>query len=161
MGLLRHGSPAANRLLHSGFCKPCSAPRASGRPAARKGPTHSHGPCAKRPRVGGERALWAAVISFFLLPSSFFCPLSSSLPSRRPWQESIVACETKPNRSGIRYPGCRFRSLGCKYEEAHHAAPSTVRPLARDPRVLIGWPLPLGFGLGGRLLLARRGQVYV
>ena len=35
-------------------------------------------------------------------------------------------------------------------------APSTVRPLVRDPRVLIGWPLigwplPLGFGLDGRL----------
>ena len=28
------------------------------------------------------------------------------------------------------------------------SAPSAVRPLARDPRVLIGWPLPLGFGLG-------------
>ena len=26
------------------------------------------------------------------------------------------------------------------------AAPSTVRPLARDPRVLVGWPFPLGFG---------------
>ena len=26
---------------------------------------------------------------------------------------------------------------------------------------LIGWPFPLGFGLGGRLLLARRGRVYV
>ena len=33
-------------------------------------------------------------------------------------------------------------------------APSTVRPLARDPRVLIGWPFPLGFGLyrSGRAL---------
>ena len=40
-------------------------------------------------------------------------------------------------------------------------APSTVRPLARDPRVLIGWPFPLGFGLDGRLLLARRGRVYI
>ena len=39
-------------------------------------------------------------------------------------------------------------------------APSTVRPLVRNPRVLIGWPLPLGFGLGGCLLLARRGRVY-
>ena len=36
-----------------------------------------------------------------------------------------------------------------------------MRPLARDLWVLIGWPLPLGFGLGGRLLLARRGRVYV
>ena len=35
-------------------------------------------------------------------------------------------------------------------------------PLAcRDPRVLIGWSLPLGFGLDGRLLLARRGWVCV
>ena len=40
-------------------------------------------------------------------------------------------------------------------------APSTVRPLARDLRILIGWPFPLGFGLGGRSLLARRGRVYV
>ena len=41
-------------------------------------------------------------------------------------------------------------------------APSTIHPLARDPpRVLIGWPLPLGFGLDGRLLLARRVRVYV
>ena len=34
-----------------------------------------------------------------------------------------------------------------------------LNPLARDPRrVLIGdWPLPLGFDLDGRLLLARRG----
>ena len=36
-----------------------------------------------------------------------------------------------------------------------------VRPLARNPRILIGWPFPLGFGLGGRLLLARRGRVCV
>ena len=41
-------------------------------------------------------------------------------------------------------------------------APSTVHPLARDdPRVLIGWPFPLGFGLDGRLLLARRGRFCV
>jgi len=36
-----------------------------------------------------------------------------------------------------------------------------VRPLARDLWVLIGWPFPLGFGLGGRLLLARRGRAYI
>ena len=36
-------------------------------------------------------------------------------------------------------------------------APSTTaRSLARAPRVLTGWPLPLGFGLGECLLLARR-----
>ena len=46
-------------------------------------------------------------------------------------------------------------------EEPRGGAPSTVRPLARDLRVLIGWPFPLGFGLDGRLLLARRGRVYV
>ena len=41
-------------------------------------------------------------------------------------------------------------------------APSTVRPLAReDPRVLVGWPFPLDFGLDGRLLLARRGRIDV
>ena len=44
-----------------------------------------------------------------------------------------------------------------------HPPPCTrlQRPLARDPRVLAGWPFPLGFGLGERLLLARRGRVYV
>ena len=26
---------------------------------------------------------------------------------------------------------------------------------------MVGWPFPLGFGLDGRLLLARRGRVYV
>ena len=35
-----------------------------------------------------------------------------------------------------------------------------MRPLARDPRVLVGWPLALGYGRDGRLLLARRGRVY-
>ena len=45
--------------------------------------------------------------------------------------------------------------------ELRLSAPSTVRPLARDLRVLVGWPLPFGFGLDGRLLLARRGRVYV
>ena len=45
-------------------------------------------------------------------------------------------------------------------------APSTTRRARRfeggcPPRVLIGWPFPLGFGLDGRLLLARRGRVCV
>ena len=41
-------------------------------------------------------------------------------------------------------------------------APCTVRPFARNPRVLVGWPLPLRFGLDGRFLLARRrGRVCV
>jgi len=64
-----------------------------------------------------------------------------------------------------------FECLGCALFPEHLMAgrfsfgfwfaPSTARPLARDLRVLIGWPFPLGFGLDGRLLLARRGQVYV
>ena len=33
--------------------------------------------------------------------------------------------------------------------------------MARDPRVLVGWPFPFGFGLDGRLLLARRGRICV
>ena len=33
------------------------------------------------------------------------------------------------------------------------SAPSTVRPLARDLRVLVGWPFPLSFGFwSGRAL---------
>ena len=44
---------------------------------------------------------------------------------------------------------------------ASRGHPATVRPLARDPRVLIGLPLPFRFGLGGCLLLAQRGRVYV
>ena len=54
---------------------------------------------------------------------------------------------------------CRHHIGGRRRHRAR--APSTARPLARGPRVLIGWPLPLGFGLGGCLPLARRGRVYV
>ena len=45
----------------------------------------------------------------------------------------------------------------------NHDAPSTARSLARDPRPSgPGWlATALAFGLGGRLLLARRGRVYV
>ena len=38
---------------------------------------------------------------------------------------------------------------------------TTARPLTRGPRVLIGRPLPLAFGLDKRLLLKRRGKVCV
>ena len=37
------------------------------------------------------------------------------------------------------------------------STPPTVRPFTMGPRVLVGLPLPLRFGLGGCLLLARRG----
>ena len=57
--------------------------------------------------------------------------------------------------------GFAVRTRGGAQPYFFFAAPSTGRPLARDPRVLIGWPFPLGFGLDGRLLLARRGRVYV
>ena len=58
----------------------------------------------------------------------------------------------------LQAPGCESLVVVCGVT----SAPSTVRPLARDLRVLVGWPFPLlGFGLDGRLLLARRGRVYV
>ena len=94
MGLLRHGSPAANRLLHSGFGKPCSAPRASGLPTARKRPTHSHGP-SRKTAEDGRGACLVGRCSFFLLLRS------SSLLSRRPWQVRIMACETKPEETWL------------------------------------------------------------
>ena len=68
----------------------------------------------------------------------------------KPWR--IVA---------IRNWGGAMRALVRARVLTPRTAPSTVRPLARDLRVLIGWPFPLGFGLDGRLLLARRGRVYV
>ena len=39
--------------------------------------------------------------------------------------------------------------------------PHCGRICGAAPSVLIGWPLPLGFGLDGRLLLERRGRVRV
>ena len=72
-----------------------------------------------------------------------------------------------PTSGGVAFWGVLFFAPALsKGESPPHpwnkeSAPSTVRPLARDLRVLIGWPFPLGFGLDGRLLLARRGRVYV
>ena len=51
-----------------------------------------------------------------------------------------------------------------KENQAGHSSERTVEGHSfRDPWVvlLIGWLLPLGFGLGGCLLLARRGRAYV
>ena len=50
-----------------------------------------------------------------------------------------------------RNPVCK-RDSGAR--QRTRPAPSTVRPLARNPRVLNDWPLPLGFGLDGCLLLS-------
>ena len=69
---------------------------------------------------------------------------------------TVCVC-VAPSRTSIRCKHARsLRGYGLRGAE-----PSTVRPLARDLRVLVGWPFPLGFGLDGRLLLARRGRVYV
>ena len=70
---------------------------------------------------------------FFLLLSSFSCP--SLLPSVRPVLRKD-SCFTYRDHAEV--PQKRAQST---------LAPFTVRPLARDPRVLIGWPLPFGFGL--------------
>ena len=73
--------------------------------------------------------------------------------------------EQGPTAGGVCFRNERFAFFSISGEMAPFiselCAPSTVRPLARDLRVLIGWPFPLGFGLDGRLLLARRGRVYV
>ena len=58
-----------------------------------------------------------------------------------------------------------YCAVGGNVAHSRHAPPSTTRPsrapVGQGPRVLVGWPLPLGFGLGGCLLLARRGRVCV
>ena len=79
-----------------------------------------------------------------------------------------LRCSRRAAHSARRELGVSFpispvtrRGVSDDMTRSAQRAPSTVRPLARDPRVLIGWPFPLGFGLDGRLLLARRGRVYV
>ena len=56
---------------------------------------------------------------------------------------------------------CQFGTAWAGLRLIRHHSPCAVRPLARGPRVLIDLPLPLGYGLDGRLLLARRGRVCV
>ena len=91
-----------------------------------------------------------------LLPVAVLCERARC--ARRAGRRACARCDLSRIPSGTFfrevYPGSEMAS-----QNDH--APATVRPLARDPRVLIGWPLPLGFGLGGCLLLARRGRVYV
>ena len=84
--------------------------------------------------------------------NSRFC----SFPRRKKTHKKIALTrekrKTKQNKT---------KKTKKKHKNTPKIAPSTVRPLARDPRVLVGWPLPLGFSLDGRLLLARRGRVCV
>ena len=72
-------------------------------------------------------------------------------------RRAIAALHHPKQAHGAIYPRGRHGASAPSSE----AAPSTVRPLARDPWVLIGWPFLLGFDLDGRLLLARRGRVCV
>ena len=55
----------------------------------------------------------------------------------------------------------RDEAVGRGLRNGPFSEPSTVRPFARDPRVLIGWQCPLGLDLAGRSLLDRRGRVCV
>ena len=48
----------------------------------------------------------------------------------------------------------------CRHGRTLHRAPVSQGPSGLD-RLEVALPLPLGFGLDGRLLLARRGRVYV
>ena len=96
----------------------------------------------------------------------------SSLPGRLDDDDELIVRAS----AVLKEPGARklvpweTRYLGdleATWEERTRATctpktePSALHPLARGPRVPIGWPLPLGFGLGGSLLLARRGRVCV
>ena len=62
----------------------------------------------------------------------------------------------KPSKTGNSLSGC-WRALA-KKGTAWAGFYCAILLLLR---VMIGWPLPLGFGLDGCLLLARRGRVYV
>ena len=50
--------------------------------------------------------------SLFLVPSSFFWAPFSQLAGRRPWQERIVPCETKPNEAWHTSSGVWVSLLG-------------------------------------------------
>ena len=105
--------------------------------------------------------------NFVLSPSC--CPRHKPVRSRNP-HAGFAGEWPSPHVTAVPMLQCVLPSA---YNSAHvgpvqdcgatcRPASSTVRSLAReDPRVLIGWPLPLDFGLDGRLLLAWRWQVYV
>ena len=87
----------------------------------------------------------------------FLCFWADNRPTR-----AGAALRAAPSERGWAIIGAIERSLTfASATPVRRSAPTTVRPLARDPWVLIGWPLPLGFGLNRCLLLARRGRVYV
>ena len=87
--------------------------------------------------------------SFSFLLHIFNCPRTAAAPKGPPLLFVKLLALLHALASSVRTAAFRPRF------------PGTVRPLARDLLVLIGWPFPLGFDLDGRLLLARRGRVYV
>ena len=90
---------------------------------------------------------------------------TSTLRRRRRRKAEGAVAPARPARARLPAAASVAHTLPCLHAlrtcAPHGSAPSTVRPLARDLRVLVGWPFPLGFGLDGRLLLAQRGRVYV
>ena len=116
------------------------------------------GVCDKKNNGGGfDPPRWASTRSSAHAPTS--TSTSTWTSTREPIRDPFFSRPATPTRAiSARSPAACFngRIIRCLLH-----APSTVRPLARDPRVLVCWPLPLGFGLGGRLLLTRRERVYL
>ena len=73
-------------------------------------------------------------------PAELLSVLAGAYPFGTEWAGLRLIHHHQPSgHRGIFHPPALLRT----------EAPSTERPLARDPRVLIGWPLPLCFGLDG------------
>ena len=88
--------------------------------------------------------------------NGFFCSELNNERTRGSWAAQMferTANERTVERSHRRRRRAALVQIKKTLDLKKKTAPSTVRSLARDPRVLISWPLPLGFGLGGRLLL--------
>jgi len=147
---------------HGGAASPPSFTRAG---AAGEDTPHCATRDARRaPRAGpvtvALRPLVPWVSRFLLLPVTLGLALSyiCMCAMRRP----RLARELNFARSAQKKQKVKYFFQEKRTSAIHPLlAPSTVRPLARDPRVLFGRPFPLDFGLDGRLLLARRGRVYV
>ena len=149
-------------------------------------PLHGHVHTTQNPRMGGEEGGARGVSSpLSHLACSAHGRCSIPLHPARPTPELGVLPSTARSMmagqsSGADGHACRFgQGLGGftrKQENpamlpsfaAHgvprprtlHRAPVGQGPAGRS-RVLVGWPLPLGLSLGGRLLLARRWRVCV